>query len=309
MNRFSMIFPGQGFQKFTNIINLSNTHSIIKNTFEEVSEYLKHNLLLLIKDIPVKKLYNSKFIESIIITTSVSIYRLWIELKGKAPFIVAGNSLGEYSALICSNVLTLKDTIKLIQFRSQLMKETVKNKKTAMQAIIGLDKKTVIDICKKQTYNKIVTVSNFNTLDQIVISGDQDAVKKASIACKLAGAQHTHMLPINVASHCSLMKSAEKSLFNKLKKINFKKPMYPILNNVDVKCESSKKKIVDALVRQISNPVRWQEIIEYMISKKIILILEAGSNAILTKMHKKNSTLKSIVLNNEKNFYKALSLT
>jgi len=300
MKQFAMIFPGQGFQNLTNIILLAHRNIVIKKTFDESSEYLQYNLFKLIQNTPITKLYQNEFIESVIITISVAIYRLWNTLQGKIPFIVAGNSLGEYSALVCANVLNLEDTLKLVKFRSELMKKIIKNKKTSMQVIIGLNKEIVANICHNQKKNQIVSPSNFNTENQIIISGDAEAVKRASIACKKAGAKYTFLLPVNVASHCSLMKPAETMLLNRLQNINFKPPIYQILNNVDVKCEWSKEKIIDALVRQMSHPVRWQEIIEFMVSKKVNLILEMGSNGTLSNMYKTNTHFQSIVLNNTK---------
>lgn len=309
MHLFGMIFPGQGVQKKGMLTALSHTHPIIKKTFDESSGALGYNLLKLIQHDPKKKLNQSEFTQPAILTTSVSIYRLWLHEKGSLPHIMAGNSLGEYSALVCANVITLYDAIKLVKFRGKLMQKLVRNTPVAMSAIIGLNKETVINICKIQSKNQIVDPSNFNTLDHIVISGHKEAVERTSIACKKAGAKYILPISVSISSHCRLMKPAKKKLMHVLKKINFSKPICPIINNINVKCETSKKNICNALSKQLTKPVRWHEIIEYMIFKGVSLMLEVGPYSTLTKINKKNILLKSISLHNRTNFLKALKLT
>jgi len=171
MHLFAMIFPGQGVQKKGMLTSLLYNHPIIKKTFDESSRALGYNLLKLIQYDPKKKLHQSEFTQPAILTTSVAIYRLWLHKKGSFPHFMAGNSLGEYSALVCANVIKLYDAIKLVEFRGQLMQKLVRNTPVSMLAIIGLNKETVIDICKIQSKSQIVYPSNFNSLDHIVISG------------------------------------------------------------------------------------------------------------------------------------------
>ncbi|MCW5196605.1 ACP S-malonyltransferase [Buchnera aphidicola (Pemphigus obesinymphae)] len=306
---FSIIFPGQGI-KIKGILTSSLCqHPIIKKTFEESSCALGYDLFELIKNDPKKKLNQSEFLQPAILSISVAIYRLWRYKKGPIPFIMAGNSLGEYSALVCSNVITLHDAIKLVEFRGKLMQRSVNNIPVAMSAIIGLNKEKIIDICKIHGKNEIVEPSNFNSLNHIVISGHKEAVEKASIACKKYGAKYILPLSVNIASHCQLMQPAKKKLMHILNNIKFNKPTCPIINNIDVKCESSKKKICIALLKQLTKPVRWHESIEYMVKKGVSLILEAGPNSTLTNINKRNFFLEAISLHNKTNFLKALKLT
>jgi len=309
MHLFAMIFPGQGVQKTGMLTTLTHSHPIIKKTFDESSGALGYNLLKLIQYDPQKKLNQSEFTQPAILTTSVAIYRLWLHKQGSLPYVMAGNSLGEYSALVCANVIQLYDAIKLVAFRGKLMQKLVHNTPIAMSAIIGLNKETVINICKIQSKNQIVDPSNFNSLDHIVISGHKEAVERTGIACKKAGAKYILPISVSIPSHCRLMKPAKKKLIHVLKKINFNKPICPIVNNINVKCEFSKKNICNALLKQLTQPVRWHESIEYMILKGVSLILEVGPDSTLTKINKKNIFLKSISLNNKINFLKALKLT
>ncbi|WP_343191987.1 ACP S-malonyltransferase [Buchnera aphidicola] len=305
MNLFAMIFPGQGIQKKNMLNELSLQDTIVKNTFNESSSAVGYNLWKLIKNDTNNQLNYSEFIQPAILTTSVAIYRLWIDKHGYFPDIMAGNSLGEYSALVCANAISLYDSAKLVQFRGKLMQKIIRYKQVAMSAIIGLDKKKVIDICNQQKKNQIVDPSNFNTLNQTVISGNKSAVERVGIDCKKSGATHVIPLNINIAAHCRLMIPAANKLSRFIKKIHFNKPTCPVINNIDVKCEFSKKKICKALVKQLSYPVRWYEIIDFIKLQGIKLILEVGSSSILTKLNINNISITSIALNNSSNFLTA----
>ncbi|CAL4322825.1 ACP S-malonyltransferase [Buchnera aphidicola] len=309
MRIFSIIFPGQSIKIKGILASSLYQHPIIKKTFEESSYALGYDLFKLIKNDPKKKLNQSEFSQPTILSISVAIYRLWRHKKGPKPFIMAGNSLGEYSALVCAKVITLHDAIKLVKFRGKLMQQLVHNIPVAMSAIIGLNKEKIIDICKIYNTNKVVEPSNFNSLNHIVISGHKEAVEKTSVACKKYGAKHIFPLSVNIAAHCKLMQPAKEKMMYILNNIKFNEPTCPIINNIDVKCESSKKKICEALLKQLTKPVRWHESIEYMIKKGVSLILEAGPNSTLTNINKRNFFLEAISLHNRKNFLKALKLT
>ncbi|CAL4043267.1 ACP S-malonyltransferase [Buchnera aphidicola] len=308
MNLFSMIFPGQGIQKKGMLTAELVNHPIIVKTFNESSCALGYDVLKLIKNDTKKKLNKSEFAQPAILTVSVAIYRLWIYKQGPLPFMMAGHSLGEYSALVCSNVIQLYDAVKLVQFRGKLMQRLVHHIPVAMLAIIGLNKEQIINICKIHKKNSIVDLSNFNSLDHIVISGHKEAVERTGTYCKKAGAKYVLPLAISTAAHCSLMHPAKKKLMNALKNIQFNTPICPIVNNADVKCEFSKRNICNALTKQLTKPVRWHESIEYMVKKGVSLILEVGPTSILTNINKRNIFLESISLHNKKNFLKALKL-
>ncbi|HET9678842.1 MAG TPA: acyltransferase domain-containing protein [Buchnera sp. (in: enterobacteria)] len=186
----------------------------------------------------------------------------------KIPNIAAGHSLGEYSALVCSNSISLKDGLKTVIQRNKLMQESAKNNPGSMMAIIGMKKKIIKKICKNFFKNEFAAISSINSDTEIVVSGNKKKLHKIEKICKLLGAKAVFHLSINIPSHCILMKNASKKFSKFLKNIFFKKPDFPIINNVDVKYEKSNKKIKTALIRQLVEPINWKKSINFILKKK-----------------------------------------
>ncbi|QTM69210.1 ACP S-malonyltransferase [Buchnera aphidicola (Hormaphis cornu)] len=232
-----------------------------------------------------------------------------MEKKGKDPIIMAGHSLGEYSALVCSQSIKLSDALKLVIFRKILMEKRNKINPSAMKIIIGLNKETIIQIIKNFQLKKRVDIACINSENQIVIAGYKEDVCKVASYCKQIGANKIIKLPSDIISHCNMMKKSSIKLKKMLNKIHIQAPICKIVNNVDVKCEYSKKNICNALTKQLYQTVRWKESLEYMQSKNIKLFLEIGNGTILTNLNKKLINLTSIPLNNLKNIKKALKKT
>ncbi|CAL4322908.1 Malonyl CoA-acyl carrier protein transacylase [Buchnera aphidicola (Eriosoma grossulariae)] len=302
---FAMIFPGQGSHNFDLLKKISLYNSIIKKTFDEASYYINFNLWKLIQKKNLDIMNYNKYIQAIILTTSVSIYRLWKKKIKINPNIVAGHSLGEYSALVCAKCIHFCDGLKIVMIRNQLMKDAMIRKPGRMIAIIGLKINIIKNICYKFSKQEIVSIACINSELEVVISGNKKSVQLAGEECKKYGAKAIFKLSMHIASHCQLMKSAAIKLLDVIKKIIFHKPLFPIINNIAVKCETSGEKIKIALIKQLYQPVFWKQTIEYIISKKIPLILEIGISNVLTNLNKNLINILSISLSNQNNFLKA----
>jgi [acyl-carrier-protein] S-malonyltransferase len=211
---------------------------------------------------------------------------------------MAGHSLGEYSALVCSNVIKFSDAIRVVEIRGHLMNDAVPNGAGAMFAIIGLDDLSIKKICEESAQGQIVAPVNFNAPGQVVIAGNKEAVERAIKLSRKRGAKRTIFLPVSVPSHCKLMKNISSKFLLELEKITFSMPSIPIVNNVDVRVETDSNAIRNALIRQLYSPVRWTEIIYFMVSKGITNMFEIGPGSILTGLNRRiDSNLKLASIN------------
>ncbi|XBC42621.1 MAG: ACP S-malonyltransferase [Buchnera aphidicola (Kaburagia rhusicola ensigallis)] len=286
MYSHSILFPGQESQNTNMLLSLIKENTIIKKTFDESSEYIKYDLNALIKRNSQKEINKNKFKLLITFTLSIAMYRLWNNNNNNKSIILAGHSLGEYSALVCSQSLTFHDAVKLIILRKKFMKESMNNNQGAMHAIIGLTKSKIEKILKDFEHTQSVSIACINTKYQIVISGEFSVVHQVSAICKKHGAKKIFFLPISPPSHCILMKQASKKLSIILNEIKFKTPMFPVINNVDARCETSISAIRKALAKQLCSPVQWVNTITYLISNYTLKFIEAGLNNTLTNLNK-----------------------
>ncbi|CAL1329268.1 ACP S-malonyltransferase [Candidatus Providencia siddallii] len=303
MKEFAMIFPGQGSQSLGMLLELAKENYIVEETFKEASDVLSYDLWKLIQHGTKEELNKTHKTQPALVAASTSIFRIWKKNNFKNPVFMAGHSLGEYSALVCANVIKFKDAIKLVDLRGKLMQSEIPEEIGAMHAIIGLNSNIIKNACKKASQGQIVSISSFNSYDQIVISGEKSAVERASIICKKNGAKRIIKLPISVPSHCELMKPASKKLEKILNKIIFFESKYQIINNVDVKIEKCPNNIRNSLVRQLYNPVRWTETIELIAKQGIKYFIEIGPGNVLSSLTKRiihDST--AISINNPTSF-------
>lgn len=238
---FAMIFQGNSFQ-IKKLCELKYIDPIIKKTFEKASEYIKYDLWKMINDNSKITQNFHEYIQASILTYSIAMYKLW-KKKGRNPIIMAGHSLGEYSALVCSQTIQLSDALKLVIFRAKQMKKISKKNISSMEIIIGLNKQDINSIIKEYNFTNKVEIACNNSIDQIVIAGYKKEVKLTSLYCKKKGAKLTLKLPSNIISHCKIMKESAQKLKKILKKIYFNTPFCKVINNVDVKHEQSKKKL------------------------------------------------------------------
>ncbi|MBG0758993.1 [acyl-carrier-protein] S-malonyltransferase [Vibrio cidicii] len=287
MSKFAIVFPGQGSQAVGMLAELGEQYDIVKETFAQASETLGYDLWSLVQNGPVEDLNQTFRTQPALLASSVAIWRVWQQLGLAQPANLAGHSLGEYSALVCAGVLDFKQAIKLVELRGQLMQEAVPAGTGAMYAIIGLDDEAIAKACEDAAQGEVVSPVNFNSPGQVVIAGSKDAVERAGVLCKEAGAKRALPLPVSVPSHCALMKPAADKLAIALESIEFNAPQLPVINNVDVVAETDPVKIKDALVRQLYSPVRWTESVELMSNQGVEKLLEMGPGKVLTGLTKR----------------------
>ena len=288
MKKFAMVFPGQGSQTAGMLAELAGDYPIVQETFKQASEVLGYDLWQLVQEGPAEELNKTWQTQPALLTASVAVYRVWQqkypELK---PEVMAGHSLGEYSALVCAGVLDFQDAVKLVELRGKLMQQAVPEGTGAMYAIIGLDNDAIINACKQAEQGEVVSAVNFNSPGQVVIAGAKAAVERAAALCKEAGAKRALPLAVSVPSHCALMKPAADQLSVSLESITLKAPVVAVLNNVDVKAETDAVAIRNALVRQLYSPVRWTETVEKMAQNGVEVLVEVGPGKVLNGLAKR----------------------
>lgn len=287
MTQFAFVFPGQGSQTVGMLTELAATYPLVEETFREASDALGYDLWQLVSQGPTEELNKTWQTQPALLAASVAIYRVWQQQGGEEPLLMAGHSLGEYSALVCAGVLNFADAVKLVELRGKLMQEAVPEGTGAMQAIIGLDDAAIRKACEESAQGQVVSPVNFNSPGQVVIAGNKEAVERAGAACKAAGAKRALPLPVSVPSHCALMKPAADKLAVALESITFNAPAVPVINNVDVKAETDAAAIRHALVRQLYSPVRWTESVEAMAAQGVTQLLEMGPGKVLTGLTKR----------------------
>ena len=287
MTKFAMVFPGQGSQAVGMLKDLAENYPVVKSTFDEASQVLGYDLWALVQEGPAEELNKTWQTQPALLASSVAIYRVWLSINGAQPEFMAGHSLGEYSALVCAGVIDFKDAIKLVELRGKLMQEAVPSGTGAMFAIIGLDNDSIQKACEQAAQGQVVAPVNFNSPGQVVIAGNKEAVERAGALCKEAGAKRALPLAVSVPSHCALMKPAADKLAITLNDITFNTPKFAVINNVDVKVETSAEKIKAALIAQLYSPVRWTESVEEMAKQGVTLLVEMGPGKVLTGLTKR----------------------
>ena len=282
----AFVFPGQGSQSLAMLADFSE-HEVVQATFSEASAALGYDLWQLVQQGPVEKLNQTNFTQPALLTASVAVWRLWHASTANTPAMLAGHSLGEYSALVCAGVLSLADAVKLVEKRGEFMQASVPEGVGAMAAVIGLDDKMIIEACFKAQNGDVVSAVNFNSPGQVVIAGHKAAVERAGVLCKEAGAKRVLPLPVSVPSHCALMKDAAEKLAEEFNNVTFNTPNIPVVNNVDVAIETSVEAIKIALIKQLYSPVRWTETIQFLAESGIEQAIEAGPGKVLQGLLKR----------------------
>lgn len=305
-NTLAFVFPGQGSQTVGMLADYSE-NEIVQTTFNEASKALGYDLWQLISQGPAEKLNQTHHTQPALLTASVAMWRLWASQSAVLPKVIAGHSLGEYSALVCAEVISLEDAVVLVEKRGQFMQTSVPEGVGAMSAVIGLDDQAIIEACKNAQQDEVVSAVNFNSPGQVVIAGHKAAVERAGELCKAAGAKRVLPLPVSVPSHCALMKDAADKLAIELDNITFNSPTVSVINNVDVSIEVSGDAIKSALIKQLYSPVRWSEIITKLSENGISQIVEAGPGKVLQGLIKRiDKSITCISVNNPESLAKAL---
>lgn len=304
MSVIAYVFPGQGSQSVGMLAEVGQAYSSVKSCFDESSEALGYDLWDLIQNDPDDLLKQTHVTQPALLTASVALWQI-ASAKGVAPKYLAGHSLGEYSALVCAQALSLKDAVKLVEARGQFMQKAVPAGHGAMYAIIGLGDSAIKACCDSAATEtgEIVAPVNYNSPGQVVIAGTSKATEVAASACKEAGAKRALPLAVSVPSHCMLMKPAADSLANMLESVVIQTPQLPVVNNVDVLVQSEPTMIKDALVRQLYMPVRWTESIEWLSSQGVDSVYEVGPGKVLTGLIKRiDKSLSATPLNLPEHF-------
>lgn len=287
MTKFAIAFPGQGSQSVGMLAEIASVYPVVKATFDEASQVLGYDLFTLVMEGPAEELNKTWRTQPALLTSSVALWRVWQELGAPAPALMAGHSLGEYSALVCSGAMAFTDAVKLVELRGLAMQEAVPEGVGAMAAIIGLDNESIAANCEKAAQDQVVSPVNFNSPGQVVIAGHKEAVERANVLMKESGAKRALPLPVSVPSHCALMHPAAEKLAAALQLVEIQNPTIPVINNVDVAAETDAARIKDALVRQLFSPVRWTEIVENMANTGIEFEVEMGPGKVLSGLAKR----------------------
>ncbi len=294
----AFIFPGQGSQQLGMLSELAERYAVVRSTFEEASTALGYDLWHLVQEGPVEDLNRTDITQPAILAASVAVWRVWKELEGPRPAWLAGHSLGEYSALVCSGAMDFADGLRLVRARGKFMQAAVPEGQGAMAAILGLDADKIEAACALAAQGDVVAAVNYNAPGQIVIAGNVAAVERAMIACKEAGARKAIPLPVSVPSHCELMRPAAEKLADELNLIQLNKPRVPVIQNVHAAPETEVAAIRDNLVAQLYRPVRWIESIEFMRQQGADSYVECGPGKVLVGLNKRLvKTAKSLAVN------------
>ncbi len=278
----AFLFPGQGSQSLGMMTELASVYPTVQSVFAEASEVPGYDLWRLVQDGPEADLNKTTNTRPALLASSVAIWRVWNEVSQIKPVMMAGHSLGEYSALVCSGSLRFTDAIQLVAERGACMQNAVPEGTGSMAAVLGLGDKQIEDACKRAAQGQIVATANYNSLGQTVIAGHKEAVRRALELARAEGARRTVILPVSVPSHCVLMQDAAAQLALSLGRIKFKRPDIPVLQNVDATSRESVEDIKLALRQQLYQPVHWVRTIQEMVRQNIDMMIECGPGKVLS---------------------------
>jgi len=292
-----MVFPGQGSQSVGMLSTLAQTFTLVGETFREASDILGYDLWKLVMEGPDAELNRTDRTQPAMLAAGVAVWRIWQAQGGKRPALMAGHSLGEYTALVCADALVFADAIALVAERGRCMQEAVPAGSGAMAAILGLEDAQVVDVCVRAAEGRVVAAVNFNSPGQVVIAGDAAAVQRAMELAKATGAKRALPLPVSVPSHCELMRPAAERFAGQLQRTAIKPPAIPVIQNVDVTAHESPDAIREALKQQLYSPVQWVKTVEKMREEGIQRVIEAGPGKVLAGLCKRiNKDLEAVAV-------------
>jgi [acyl-carrier-protein] S-malonyltransferase len=290
----AFVFPGQGSQSVGMLASLAAAEPVVEATFAEASDTLGYDLWKLCQSGPDSELNSTERTQPAMLAAGVAVWRVWRKRGGPAPTVMSGHSLGEFTALVCSDSLDFRTAVDLVRFRGQSMQAAVPLGQGAMAAVLGLEDEDVEAACREAARGEVVEAVNFNAPGQVVIAGNASAVSRAIEACKTRGAKRAIALPVSVPSHSSLMKPAADRLSERLETTEVRSPLVPEIYTVDVRRHGHPKGIRQALVQQLFSPVRWAETVRRMIQSGVTHIVECGPGGILTGLNRRVERRKDI---------------
>ena len=283
----AFVFPGQGSQSIGMLNALADAYPQVRETFAEASAALGYDLWAIVSSGLEDKLNQTEITQPAMLSAGVAVWRVWQAEKGAQPVLMAGHSLGEYTALTCAGALNFGEAVKLVADRGRFMQEAVPAGQGGMAAIVGLDDEQVQALCIQAAQGEILAAVNFNAPGQVVVAGTTGAVARAVEQAKGAGAKLAKILPVSVPSHCALMHPAAMRIRERLQSVTIKATNIPVLHNVSVKTENDAQAIRDALAQQVESPVRWVETIRNMAAAGVDKLVECGPGRVLTGLNKR----------------------
>lgn len=307
MNNLAFIFPGQGSQKVGMLAEAAAEFAIIEETFQQASSVLGYDLWALAQSGPQEDLNLTERTQPMLLTASVALWRAWCQQSQARPALMAGHSLGEWSALVCAGVVDFKDAVKLVQLRGKYMQEAVPAGVGSMAAIIGLDDAAIIACCATAAENEVVTAVNFNSPGQVVIAGNVAAVDRACVLCKDKGAKRAQLLMVSAPFHSSLLKPAADKLAEDIKAIHFSAPSIPVIHNVNASTETDPTRIKELMIEQIYHPVLWVDCIGALVKAGVNTCVECGPGKVLSGLTKRiDRELTSLAIESPENLKQAV---
>jgi [acyl-carrier-protein] S-malonyltransferase len=283
----AFVFPGQGSQSVGMLSGFSQLLQV-RELFDRASSVLGYDLLSLIENGPAEELNQTTITQPAILAVSYAFWTLYRDDHDEMPAVLAGHSLGEYSAYVAAEAITFEDALKLVARRGELMQSAVKPGDGAMAAILGMDDDTVRDICDEVASTEgVVSAVNFNSPGQVVIAGSAKAVERAIVVLKDRGAKRALPLPVSVPSHCALMKPIAEKFALDLAAVDIVAPSLPVINNVDVDIVFTPDAIRESLIRQLYSPVRWTETVRKIAEMDVSAVIECGPGKVLSGLHKR----------------------
>ena len=283
----AIVFPGQGSQSVGMLSALAASYPLVNETFAQASDVLGYDLWALTQDGPNDELNRTDRTQPAMLAAGVAVWRVWQQAGGAVPGVMAGHSLGEYSALVCAGAMEFADAISLVEQRGQFMQSAVPAGVGAMAAILGLDDAAVADVCNRAAAGEVVSPVNFNSPGQVVIAGNADAVQRAMGLAKEAGAKRALPLAVSVPSHCALMQSAAEQFAERLVQTNINTPSIPVIQNVDAARQDQPDAIRENLKKQLYSPVQWVLTVQNMGGQGVTRIIEAGPGKVLAGLCKR----------------------
>ncbi len=285
--KLAIVFPGQGSQTIGMLNNLITIDKKAREIVNIASDVLGYDILKIISDGPKEKLDSTEVTQPAILLTSYVTWLLWKHESNAIPSVLAGHSLGEYTALLCADIISFEDAIMIVSERGKYMQQSVPDSTGAMAAILGLDDSLIEQLCSNAAEDEIVSAANYNSPGQVVVSGHKNAVNRLINLAKNAGARRAILLPVSVPSHCALMKDTANKFSKLLDKITFNNAQIPILQNVDAKLKTNAADIKTALIKQLYEPVRWVDTINEIHRIGVTKIIECGPNNVLSGLIKR----------------------
>jgi [acyl-carrier-protein] S-malonyltransferase len=283
----AFVFPGQGSQSVGMSAALAAEYPIVQQTYAEASQALGFDLWGIVSNGPEEKLNETQITQPAMLVAGVAAWRVWQAQHGPQPVVMAGHSLGEYTALVCADALPFAEAVALVADRARFMQEAVPIGQGSMAAVLGLDDDAVRQVCAQAAQGEVLEPVNFNSPGQVVIAGTAAAIQRALEAAKTAGAKRAVALPVSVPSHCALMRPAAQRMAERMQKTSLSAPRVPVIHNTHVQAESDVSAIRKALARQIESPVRWVETIEKMARDGVTRIIECGPGRVLAGLNKR----------------------